>query len=777
MRTFSRQLFHRPRPRVGWTLLVLGLAAVLTPAVAANNSLLSLPAATFGWAGLLGLLIGLRAPGAENQALSEERQAASDKYDTRHATHDARHVARDIIWLLLAVGVGTLLLLGVLGTLPPLGLIAQDARALLEWLEYIALRALESVSPSSIAPALDRGEAPSLSVSRTWLFMGAALPRAWGELLTAPSSGERGARLLVAFGGVACAWIGAIMLGWALRWQRSLAGWSLPLLGALTFTSTLGGGSAMPLIIGMALLLLVGMAADVRRREALWNRAGVDFPGEQLGDILMWGGTLASIIVLLAAILPAWLNNPIASALWPEVEMPSGLAVLERNLQRAQRGPPTVDPGISTLPALELGISLEDAPPETIALHVRLAAPDGSAAQLPASPWPRYWRARLFTIYNGQGWTQNARISPYDVIEPQPAVVPGAIVQEIEDARPERGLLFGLPSIVGVNMPANVERLADGELAALTPRAPAGRYRVLSRPQELAEAPLDQPPPDMRGYLVLPNNIPPQIGEAARAQVVGVAGSYEQALALEQFLRELPYSYQVQPLPGGGDAVYQFLFQMRSGYCTYYASAMAVMARSLGIPARVATGYATGAYDSATGMYVVHEADAHAWPELYINGRWLPFEPTPVRPLPARSVAAVQPEVAVPAEDLQSSGLRGPLIWLAVLIALGLLTAGGILLGRHAVPAPLVAQVQQRLERNGARAGVPWPAGATLHEYGALLAPRLDGAAEALDEIVELVARVRYGHHALRADEELRLRAAEERVWAQLRRGDQRRVY
>ncbi|HEY7600802.1 MAG TPA: transglutaminaseTgpA domain-containing protein [Candidatus Limnocylindrales bacterium] len=652
-------------------------------------------------------------------------------------------------------------------------MIAQDARALLAWLEQGGRRILEFGAPPPAAPPLDPGVEAASPVSRVWLFMAEALPRAWRQLLAAPSSGEQGARLLVAFGGVASAWVGAIMLGWGLGQRRSLAGWGLPLLAALTFTSTLGGGSALPLIGGLTLLLLLGIVADARRREAAWERAAVDFPGELLSDILLWGGVIASLVVMLAALLPAWLDNPIASALWPEVEMPSGLAVLERNIQRAQRGPPTVDPGISTLPALELGISLEAAPPETIALRVRLGPPDGSAAQLPAAPWPRYWRARIFTIYNGQGWTQNARISSYDPIDPQATVFPGAIVQEVEDTRPERDLLFGLPNIVGVSVAANIERLADGELAALTPRAPTGRYRVLSSPQELAEAPVGQPPPDMRGYLLLPANIPPQIGEAARAQVRGILDPYQQALALEQFLRQLPYSYQVEPLPGGGDAVYQFLFQMRSGYCTYYASAMAVMARSLGIPARVATGYATGAYDPDAGAYVVREADAHAWPELYIGGRWLPFEPTPVRPLPARAVDA-EPPAAVQAEEPQPSGLRGPLIWLAVLVILGLLTAGGILLGRRAAPAPLVAQVQLRLERNGARAGVPWPPGATLHEYGALLEPRLDGAAEALREVVELVALARYGHHALRTDEELRLRAAEERVWAQLRRGDRR---
>jgi transglutaminase-like putative cysteine protease len=659
-----------------------------------------------------------------------------------------------------------------LGALPPLGLVVQDVRALLEWLEQAVRRGVEVVAPPP-SPSLATGVGVAPPVSRTWLFMGEALPRAWRELLAAPSSGEKGARLLVAFGGVASAWVGAIALGWGLGRRRSLAGWGLPLLAALTFTSTLGGGSALPLIGGLALLLLLSIVADVRRREVAWESVGIDFPGDLLVDILMWGGAAAALVVLLAALLPAWLDNPLASAVWPEVEVPSGLAVLERNIQRAQRAPPTVDPGISKLPALELGVSLEAAPPETVALRVRIDTRDGAAAQLPAAPWPRYWRARIFNIYNGRGWTQSARISPSEAIDLSAAVFPDAVVQAVEDTRPDRGLLFGLPNIVGVSIPANAERLADGELAALTQRGPGGRYRVLSSPQELAVAPSDRPPPDMRGYLLLPANIPPQIGEAARAQTSGVDGPYEQALALEQFLRGLPYSYHVQPLPGGGDAVYQFLFEMRSGYCTYYASAMAVMARGLGIPARVATGYATGAYDPAAGVYVVHEADAHAWPELYIGGRWLPFEPTPIRPLPARAAAEPLP-LGLPAQEEQPSGMRGPLIWLAVLAALGLLTAGGIWLGRRAAPAPLVAEVQLRLERNGARAGVPWPPGATLHEYGALLEPRLDGAAEALREVVELVARARYGHHALRADEELRLRAAEARVWAQLRRSDRR---
>ncbi|HEX5692024.1 MAG TPA: transglutaminase domain-containing protein, partial [Roseiflexaceae bacterium] len=421
---------------------------------------------------------------------------------------------------------------------------------------------------------------------------------------------------------------------------------------------------------------------------------------------------------------------------------------------------------------LDLGFSLEDEPPEAIALRVSVG-PAGNPTQLPSEPWPQYWRARVFNIYNGRSWTQKARITPLDPIDPQAAVFPGAILQHVEDLHAERQLLFALPDAVAISIPVNVERLPNGDQAALTEPeendATPNDYWVLSRPQELAAPPPEQEPPDMSMYLALPQSLPPQIGETARAQTSGMTSQYEQALALEQFLRELPYSYQVQPLPGGGDAVYQFLFEMRQGYCTYYASAMAVMARSLGIPARVATGFATGAFDKASGAYIIREADAHAWPELYIGNRWLAFEPTPVRPLPGRA-STEEPQVIASAPQPEPANLRGPLIWLAALVCLGLLSSAGWWLARRPRKAPLVIQVQEDLERHGARAGVPWPSGATLHEYGALLESRLDGANGALRELIELVEQVRYGRRELREPDERRLRASRAAVLERLRR-------
>ena len=206
----------------------------------------------------------------------------------------------------------------------------------------------------------------------------------------------------------------------------------------------------------------------------------------------------------------------------------------------------------------------------------------------------------------GTNWTTNANIGQFPASAIDAGGLPGAIVQEIDDLRSDRTILAALPDVLAIDLAAQGERLPDGALAALTAPGTATHYRVLSRPQELAAPPrFDGPPPDLSSYLVLPAGYPQRVADLA----VAVAGSrttpYQRALALEAYLRGLNYTYTVQPIPIGGDAVGQFLFTMRAGYCTYYASAMAVMARSLGIPARLAIGYATGEYDQASGAYLV----------------------------------------------------------------------------------------------------------------------------------------------------------------------------
>ncbi len=91
-----------------------------------------------------------------------------------------------------------------------------------------------------------------------------------------------------------------------------------------------------------------------------------------------------------------------------------------------------------------------------------------------------------------------------------------------------------------------------------------------------------------------------------------------------------PYDLSIPPQREEMDAVEYFLFEERRGYCEQFASSLAVMVRSLGIPARVATGYVPGEYNPFTGLYEVKASSAHAWVEVYFPGYgWSTFDPTP----------------------------------------------------------------------------------------------------------------------------------------------------
>ncbi|WP_125610609.1 transglutaminase TgpA family protein [Specibacter cremeus] len=146
-------------------------------------------------------------------------------------------------------------------------------------------------------------------------------------------------------------------------------------------------------------------------------------------------------------------------------------------------------------------------------------------------------------------------------------------------------------------------------------------------------------------FTKLPGNLPSIITDTARSVTKGLDTAFDKALALQDYLRATDFTYSEKtPLQqgydgAGMDVIAKFL-QVKAGYCVHFSSAMAVMARVLGIPSRIAIGYApgslTGRTDDLNGHpltgYMVNGHNAHAWPELYFEGvGWVPFEPTPTR--------------------------------------------------------------------------------------------------------------------------------------------------
>ncbi|MBI4301407.1 MAG: transglutaminase domain-containing protein [Chloroflexi bacterium] len=152
--------------------------------------------------------------------------------------------------------------------------------------------------------------------------------------------------------------------------------------------------------------------------------------------------------------------------------------------------------------------------------------------------------------------------------------------------------------------------------------------------RQLEEAGVDYPKWVSERYLTIPETLPKRVKELAARLTSDLASPYDKASAIESYLRSLPYDFQMKAQPSGRDGVDYFLFTARGGICDYYASAMVVMLRSLGIPSRIATGYYAGNLNQSKTAYVVRERDAHTWPEVYFPSYgWIVFEPTPIWPV------------------------------------------------------------------------------------------------------------------------------------------------
>jgi transglutaminase-like putative cysteine protease len=148
--------------------------------------------------------------------------------------------------------------------------------------------------------------------------------------------------------------------------------------------------------------------------------------------------------------------------------------------------------------------------------------------------------------------------------------------------------------------------------------------------------------PDLGGdspWLALPARLPESIGQIAQEVTADATTSYDKAVALQSYFTDGGFRYSEDaPVEdgydgSGGEIIATFL-DKKAGYCVHFASAMAIMARELGIPSRVAVGFQPGAASTLQGVttYTVSSHDLHAWPELYFDGiGWLRFEPTPGR--------------------------------------------------------------------------------------------------------------------------------------------------
>lgn len=294
---------------------------------------------------------------------------------------------------------------------------------------------------------------------------------------------------------------------------------------------------------------------------------------------------------------------------------------------------------------------------------------------------PTYWRGESKSRYTGRGWAsagagQEETVDGSGLLQSPDSPVPGwsePLTQKVRwqayaphlplvlGGRPERLTSWMADGKTAVPAQAGVALRYEppGERYAPGASAPAGsrlayqyETRVLrADPAMLGAVPKLSPEETARWSeeLQLPDSLPQRVRELGDRLAEGAAGQYETVRRVQAFLRQ-EYAYtklDTEVPPAGRDFVDYFLFEARQGYCNHFSTAMAILLRTQGIPARWVKGFAPGEL-TGPGQYTVRASDAHAWVEVYFpTVGWVPFEATP----PAGMAAAAE----VPADAVIAS--------------------------------------------------------------------------------------------------------------------------
>ena len=553
-------------------------------------------------------------------------------------------------------------------------------------------------------------------------------------------------------------WLGSVWAAWFIRRKGAAFLGMLPVTALLAFNyyyvnST--RGISWLAILGGCILLLQG-AEGYHSERNRWQTSRID--RVTLEPDLAAAVLSISVVLMLAGMLtPSLSIRDISRAIQNmlEVHQNSGLA---ESLGLAQTPGPGGGTGSLTATTITSRhtIGAGSQPSEQVVFYVRIegyvASPNsvliGSPGQTISIPF--YWRSQTFDYYTGHGWAAST-VSQADYPADQPfpdqsvSMNYGILTQRVQRIR-RAGVLdntiFVSGELSSVDQPTHAIWRDTGDLVGAQTEAAA--YHAESRlpnisVSQLLAAGTDYPAAIRNLYLQLPDSLPQRVSNLALDLTAVQPTPYDQVLALQSYLHTFPYRLDVPAPPPDRDAVDFFLFDLKKGYCDYYASAMVVMSRAAGIPARLVTGYTRGTYDGGNGQFVVTDANAHSWVEVYFPGYgWVEFEPTASQPAIAGQDGGEKPQVNAPTGRTASDGASGifPVEWLhrlapglAVTLA-GLLILflfpfeSGILL---LVPANrAVTLIYHRLYRHGKGFHIKRNAARSPHEFVAAFKTRLE---------------------------------------------------
>ncbi len=594
------------------------------------------------------------------------------------------------------------------------------------------------------------------AVAAAWAGLAVRLEALWvrtSEWLTALSAGQPVFDPVVAgFCWMALIWFLSVWAGWITRrrWQ--------PLLALVPVTLALAVGlyitradPAWLLKLCVAGLALKTLSANIRRWQA-WRFAKIP-----VADIYFeWAGISLVVIAALtigAAITPSIPLHQISRAVdrliyppdaeeGPDYAASFGLQV---------RPEPVVvfeNAQIASLPAQHL-IGAGSDLSQQVVMWVSIrgytpVSPQALAANPQLRP-PRYYgRSLTYDRYTGRGWMSSpVYYTSYKANELATSPVPTStalltVEQQVQFAGEPDGLVYAAGDLVSLDH--RFMMAWRGDTDALGAHLVSSPYWATSR-QPLADetqlraAGQHYPAWMLERYLNLPESLPTRVRSLALDLTAGQSTPYDRVRAIEQYLRQIPYTLDLPRPPYGVDIVDYFLFDLKRGYCDYLASAMVVLSRSAGIPARLATGYVSDDYDPTQARYIITKADAHSWPEVYFPGiGWVGFEPSGRLELPGESqtgLGAVEsPEKNLPeAAPVSELVPTNPKTWFPVVGLGGIFVTGLVILMIYfylrietlwlaRLPSPATLErIYQGLRRSTRRLGLVVPMGVTPLEF------------------------------------------------------------
>jgi transglutaminase-like putative cysteine protease len=426
----------------------------------------------------------------------------------------------------------------------------------------------------------------------------------------------------------------------------------------------------------IGLLLVIRFNLLVQERE--WRREGVFFRPDISFDFLRDGMILSMLVLFFAWLTPPLVNTQSLQFLdnfhgsWRDIQDDWNRMFADLNYRDR-----IAYDSFGTSLRLGGARQLSDDP----VMAVRVEGPG------------RYWRAVTFDYYTGDGWLSRDESSApfgegalptlplFQMRQPvtqtytyyhDNALVIYAMANAIDLDRTARANFNPVPAEqaaqAGVGWTGEAEPWAEA-LTYIRSNATVDvdeSYRVVSLAsraamEQLRRAGSAYPEWITSRYL----NLPPSITERTKALAQEITApfdnDFDKAQAVEKYLRaNIKYNERISTPPPGIDKVDYIVFTSREGYCDYYATAMIVMLRSLGIPARLAAGFAQGDFDPETGVYLVRNRDAHSWVEVYFpRYGWIDFEPTAAQPFITRlttdqtmpNTAALPPPPPTPVDE------------------------------------------------------------------------------------------------------------------------------